>query len=100
MLLWINKRDYNAYLQLENRLKAVYEQQHQIAEDFQDATSKVSHVDTDMSVLWDKVNHALARLGGRKSKKSVDQDEPNGEPRSVDELNLAIMRGQVTSWPS
>ncbi len=99
MFYWMKKRDFEAYKSVQRALESLRTDVRVVHEGQRTLEKQFTEIDTEMSVLWDKVNHALARLGGRKSKKP---EEPNGDkpPQSVDDLNLAIMRGEVTSWPS
>jgi len=100
MIVWFNKTDYKAYLKVQKTLETLIEDQQTCKDRQRDLNSRFDSIDADMSALWDKVNHALARIGGRKSKRGVSQEEETPAPPSVDALNLAIMKGEVTQWPS
>lgn len=101
MILWFNKTDYKAYLKVQKTLESLIEDQQNCKDRQRALKSAFDQTDADMSALWDKVNHALARMGGRKSKRGADPvEETPVSPASVDDINRAIMKGELTEWHS
>lgn len=100
MLYWLGKEERNRIKTVLDRLETLFERDRQCQASHQTHESSQNALDADMSALWDKVNHALARIGGRAKKPAQEPDEPSSNGgRTVEELNLAIVRGEVTSWP-
>lgn len=100
MLYWLSKEDQKRIRGVLDTLQTLLEHDVVCQTAHKAHFSEQQALDADMSNLWDKVNHALARIGGRAKKAAQGPEEPSGNgERTVEELNLAIMRGEVTSWP-
>jgi len=85
MIIWLSKSKIESLLSLEKGLKGLIEQQELCQERHKQVDRDIDNLDADMSALWDKVNNALARLGGRKSRKSAPEPEDNGRPSDINE---------------
>lgn len=77
MILWIPKKELNALRKVDKTLKGLIEQQEMCQDNQARLRRDMDNVDLDMSALYDKVSHALSRLGGRKgSRGKVEEPQP------------------------
>lgn len=100
MLYWLSKEDQKRIRGVLDSLESLLESDRACTIAHRGHESAQQALDADMSNLWDKVNHALARIGGRAKKSSQEPVEASGNgPSSVEALNDGIMKGEVTQWP-
>lgn len=101
MLYWLTKEDRNRIKTVMDRFETLFEHDHACQTAHRSHQSSLEALDADMSNLWDKVNHALARIGGRAKKSSQEVvDPPDNGPQTLEQINLGIVEGTITEWPS
>lgn len=84
-------------LLVDNRLEELYEQVEGTASSLLTLQKDMRALDTEMAALWEKVAHALSRIGGRERTKNAKGPCMGDVAQydTVEKLNQAIRDGKV-----
>lgn len=81
--MWFHKADASNDKRLHNRLQELIGQLEGVERRVDRLESTQRNLDAEMASLWEKVSHALSRLGGRSRKAVKDNGEPEPEQREL-----------------